>query len=237
MAGIHVAAHERLQNDVSAKLCETHVFDGFFAFRSTDDNNSRRFLVAVTKYFEEELFRKLQGWGHTGAQGRLWWPATYERMRSHPVTSDVTFSQFASRSTKSGNLRIRDVFAKMLMQIRGVTEEICAAIVETYPVPGALFSALAVCDTHAERIDLLSHISINFDPATSAQADGSVRGDESASESEFGASLSQSQESMGIDSQSRIRARAAVSRQRRKAGRRTVPKAVSGLIATLFSPS
>jgi crossover junction endonuclease MUS81 len=232
MRGQEPGEFERMQNDISAKLCEAHVFDGFCAFRSMDDEKSRRFLYEVTRHFEESLFRTRLGMGSPCSSGRSAWQCSKAQVLSHPEVTPISYAEFTARTSKSGNLRIADIFAKMLMQLPGVNDVICAAIVENYPTARALYEAYERCETHAERTDLLTHVT--YDAGGSGGFSRSSRGDGSDTDQDSSLPLSQSQDG---DSLWRRRERSSATREKKRAGKKSVPKGVSARIADFFFPA
>ncbi|PAA78879.1 hypothetical protein BOX15_Mlig000714g4 [Macrostomum lignano] len=70
----------------------------------------------------------------------------------------VDFAEFNRAAIKSKKLVVREMLAKHLLQIGGVTMEKALAIVQQYPTVQALLDAYAACETDAERRRLLSGI-------------------------------------------------------------------------------
>lgn len=66
----------------------------------------------------------------------------------------TTYNGFCSLNGKSDSLVVRDVFVKMLMTIRGISEEKAVEIAKTYGTPRALFSQFddsTIASTQEER--------------------------------------------------------------------------------------
>lgn len=55
-----------------------------------------------------------------------------------PPASAPTFAHFMSRTSKSGNLQAGDIFAKMLLQINGLSPARAKVILAVYPTIGQL---------------------------------------------------------------------------------------------------
>lgn len=77
----------------------------------------------------------------------------------------TSYRAFANLNGKSDSLVVRDVFVKMLMTIRGISEEKATEIAKTFGTPRALFSQLddaSVSPTQSERRKLLARYGSNI---------------------------------------------------------------------------
>lgn len=70
----------------------------------------------------------------------------------------MTFQEFNQFSNKNKPLTIREMFAKCLMKIQGVSQEKCLAIVDVYPTPAHLFQAYTKCSDDNNRSKLLANL-------------------------------------------------------------------------------
>ncbi len=70
--------------------------------------------------------------------------------------------------SKSGNLATRDVFAKQLLQINGVSGARAKAIVDRYASPLQLAQAYEACHSHQQRLLLLADMPCPNDATTTA---------------------------------------------------------------------
>ena len=74
----------------------------------------------------------------------------------------TSYRAFAGLNGKSDSLVVRDVFVKMLVTIRGISEEKATEIAKTFGTPRALFSQLddtSVSQTQKDRRKLLTLLS------------------------------------------------------------------------------
>uniref|UniRef100_F6Q225 Crossover junction endonuclease MUS81 n=1 Tax=Bos taurus TaxID=9913 RepID=F6Q225_BOVIN len=85
-------------------------------------------------------------------------PSMPARPSPNPLCSLLTFSDFNAGAMKNKAQCVRDVFARQLMQVRGVSGEKAAALVARYSSPASLLAAYDACATPKEQEMLLSTI-------------------------------------------------------------------------------
>ncbi|XP_052570817.1 crossover junction endonuclease MUS81 isoform X1 [Peromyscus californicus insignis] len=113
-------------------ITNTQVIDGFFVKRTMDIKESAGYLALLTKGLER-LYQ-----GHT-LRSRPWeTPGDAEsgtRPSTNPLCSLLTFSDFNAEAVKNKAQSVREVFARQLMQVRGLSGEKAAALVDRYSTP------------------------------------------------------------------------------------------------------
>uniref|UniRef100_A0A452FVT2 Crossover junction endonuclease MUS81 n=1 Tax=Capra hircus TaxID=9925 RepID=A0A452FVT2_CAPHI len=136
-------------------VTNTQVIDGFFVKRTADIKESAAYLALLTR----GLQRLYQGhtlrsrpWGTSGD------PESKAGPSPNPLCSLLTFSDFNAGAMKNKAQSVRDVFARQLMQVRGVSGEKAAALVARYSSPASLLAAYDACATPKEQEMLLSTI-------------------------------------------------------------------------------
>ncbi|XP_022363272.1 crossover junction endonuclease MUS81 isoform X2 [Enhydra lutris kenyoni] len=136
-------------------VTNTQVIDGFFVKRTADLKESAAYLALLTR----GLQRLYQGrtlssrpWGASEASESRLGPSP------NPLCSLLTFSDFNAGAIKNKAQSVREVFARQLMQVRGVSGEKAAAIVDKYSTPASLLAAYDACATPKEQEMLLSTI-------------------------------------------------------------------------------
>lgn len=136
-------------------VTNTQVIDGFFVKRTVDIKDSAGYLALLTRGLER-LYQ-----GHT-LRSRPWeTPGDSEsgaRPSPNPLCSLLTFSDFNAGAMKNKAQSVREVFARQLMQVRGLSGEKAAALVERYSTPASLLAAYDACSTDKEQEMLLSTI-------------------------------------------------------------------------------
>jgi hypothetical protein len=70
----------------------------------------------------------------------------------------VSLTEFKVDNAKAGQLRVRDLFAMQLMQIRGCSASRAAAIVALYPTAMALNAAYARLENDVQRSRMLADL-------------------------------------------------------------------------------
>ncbi|EGV99368.1 Crossover junction endonuclease MUS81 [Cricetulus griseus] len=120
-----------------------------------DIKESAGYLALLTKGLER-LYQ-----GHT-LRSRPWkTPGDAEsgaRPSTNPLCSLLTFSDFNAEAVKNKAQSVREVFARQLMQVHGLSGEKAAALVDRYSTPASLLAAYDACATPKEQEMLLSSI-------------------------------------------------------------------------------
>ncbi|XP_006101635.1 crossover junction endonuclease MUS81 isoform X1 [Myotis lucifugus] len=136
-------------------VTNTQVIDGFFVKRTADIKESAAYLALLTRGLE----RLYQGhtlhsrpWGTSGD------PESASGPSPNPLCSLLTFNDFNAGAIKNKAQSVREVFARQLMQVRGVSGEKAAALVDRYSTPASLLAAYDACATPKEQEMLLSTI-------------------------------------------------------------------------------
>ncbi|EFB26204.1 hypothetical protein PANDA_004782, partial [Ailuropoda melanoleuca] len=136
-------------------VTNTQVIDGFFVKRTADIKESAAYLALLTR----GLQRLCQGhtlrsrpWGASGD------PESRPGSSPNPLCSLLTFNDFNAGAIKNKAQSVREVFARQLMQVRGVSGEKAAAIMDQYSTPASLLAAYDACATPKEQEMLLSTV-------------------------------------------------------------------------------
>ncbi|KAM5248457.1 crossover junction endonuclease MUS81 [Ctenodactylus gundi] len=136
-------------------VTNTQVIDGFFVKHTADTKESAAYLALLTRGLER-LYQ-----GHT-LRSRPWGtpghPDLGTRPSPNPLCSLLTFSDFNAGAIKNKAQSVREVFARQLMQVGGVSGEKAAALVDRYSTPASLLAAYDACATSKEQEMLLSTV-------------------------------------------------------------------------------
>lgn len=136
-------------------VTNTQVIDGFFVKRTADIKESAAYLALLTRGLER-LYQ-----GHT-LRSRPWGTSGDSESGSgpspNPLCSLLTFNDFNAGAIKNKAQSVREVFARQLMQVRGVSGEKAAALVDRYSTPASLLAAYDACATPKEQEMLLSTV-------------------------------------------------------------------------------
>lgn len=149
------ASHLSLpETTLQQAIVNTQVVDGFFVKRVQDVRESAAYLTVMTRYLTK-LYqnctlicrsRELEGDGGSDEE------------RGTPSCSLISFAEFNHGAIKNKCQTVREVFARQLMQISGLSGDKAAAILEQYNTPHSLLTAYEQCASEAEKEKLLSSI-------------------------------------------------------------------------------
>lgn len=136
-------------------IVNTQVVDGFFVKRVQDVRESVAYLTIMTRYlsklYQNRMLicrsRELEGDGSSD-----------EEERGNPSCSLMSFAEFNHGAIKNKCQTVREVFARQLMQISGLSGDKAAAILEHYSTPHSLLTAYEQCASESEKEKLLASI-------------------------------------------------------------------------------
>ncbi|XP_034713011.1 crossover junction endonuclease MUS81 isoform X2 [Etheostoma cragini] len=150
------ASHLSLpETTLQQAIVNTQVVDGFFVKRVQDVRESAAYLTVMTRYLTK-LYqnctlvcrsRELEGDGGSD-----------EEESGAPSCSLISFAEFNYGAIKNKCQTVREVFARQLMQVSGLSGDKAAAILEQYSTPHSLLTAYKKCASEAEKEKLLSSI-------------------------------------------------------------------------------
>lgn len=142
------------ESTLQQAIVNTQVVDGFFIKRTKDVRESAAYLTIMTRYLQTMYLNKTL------------LSCTKEDASKcdrgfHPDDQSsilLEFKDFNEGAMKNKAQTVKEVFARQLMQISGVSGEKAAAIVERYSTPASLISAYECCASTEEREKLLSNV-------------------------------------------------------------------------------
>ncbi|XP_050816423.1 crossover junction endonuclease MUS81 isoform X2 [Gopherus flavomarginatus] len=131
----------------------TQVVDGFFVKRTQDLRESAAYLTIMTRHLNSLYGNKtLVSCTKEESQSRC------PLQPNSDSCTLMTFQEFNEGAVKNKAQTVREVFARQLMQISGVSGEKAAAILERYSTPASLLAAYSACPDPESRDKLLSTI-------------------------------------------------------------------------------
>ncbi|XP_062310999.1 crossover junction endonuclease MUS81 [Osmerus eperlanus] len=149
------ASHLSLpESTLQQAIINTQVVDGFYVKRVQDVRESAAYLTVMTRYLSK-LYqnrtlicrsRELEGEGEEGGG------------RENTSCSLISFPEFNQGAVKNKCQTVREVFARQLMQISGLSGDKAAAILENYSTLTSLLTAYEGCSSETEKEKLLSSI-------------------------------------------------------------------------------
>ncbi|KAG6029511.1 Crossover junction endonuclease mus81 [Claviceps sp. LM458 group G5] len=143
---------QRFEESVYSAIASTQVVNGYFVKQTTKMDETVKYLSRLTKMlkkkYEQQTLRVIPSKLIT-AQNYL--PLMEHLRRTQPSQGYyVTYAVFASLSSKSELMTVRDVFLKMLMNTKGVTGEKALEIQKRWRTPREFVRAFEACGSGLE---------------------------------------------------------------------------------------
>ncbi|XP_064407829.1 crossover junction endonuclease MUS81 [Latimeria chalumnae] len=135
-------------------IVNTQVVDGFFIKRTKDVRESAAYLTIMTRYLRS-LFSPKTLLSCTKEEESECREAFSP---SAPSCVLMTFGEFSEGAVKHKAQTVKELFARQLMQISGISGEKAAAIVGKYSTPASLLGTYEELPTMAEKEKLLANI-------------------------------------------------------------------------------
>ena len=143
--------HEAIQSAIAS----TQVVNGYFVKRTGKLDETICYLARMTKILKSQYESKPLYLIPTTALTPTTYLPLLSHLRTHPSHVDksyhITYPSFASLTSKSDTLTLRDVFLKMLMCTRGVSGDKALGIQKYWGTPRVFIEALEGCTTQKER--------------------------------------------------------------------------------------
>ncbi|XP_025104025.1 crossover junction endonuclease MUS81-like isoform X2 [Pomacea canaliculata] len=139
------------EDRIHQAIANTEIIDGFTVKWTRDSRETAAYLTLMTQHIER--FYK----------NKVLWPGTLEMVKNAQEDSSnhlclMPFDCFNESSTKSKMLSVKELFAKQLVQLSGLSAEKAKSITEKYTTPSSLLQAYSSCHSEKERENLLSNI-------------------------------------------------------------------------------
>jgi crossover junction endonuclease MUS81 len=154
---------QKYEEAVESAIASTQVVNGYFVKKTQRMDDTIRYLASLTKMLKARYESKPLSVIPTNvitAQNYLF---LLENLRKTKPREEyhITYSAFASLSSKSESLTLRDVYLKMLMCTRGVTGEKALEIQKRWKTPRDFIEAYEKCGDgdqgRKRKIELVSN--------------------------------------------------------------------------------
>ncbi|KAL6058967.1 Crossover junction endonuclease mus81, variant 2 [Balamuthia mandrillaris] len=137
-------------------IVETQTVDGFYVVRTDNERHTANYLRELTHHIESLYHRSKWAYRHSSSSSSSSCSssaaaasaASRSSSGDEPASlflwnnrSMLSYSRFNLLASKSGNLTLKHLFAKQLMQIPNCQAAKARAIVDSYSTPAALFEA------------------------------------------------------------------------------------------------
>uniref|UniRef100_A0A3B3ZFS7 Crossover junction endonuclease MUS81 n=1 Tax=Periophthalmus magnuspinnatus TaxID=409849 RepID=A0A3B3ZFS7_9GOBI len=147
------ASHLSLpESTLQQAIVNTQVVDGLFVKRVQDVRESAAYLTVMTRYLNKLYKNRSLVTRSRELEGDL------SEDQDDPSCSLISFAEFNHGAVKNKCQTVREVFARQLMQISGLSGDKAAAIIQEYPTPHSLLTAYDRCSNELEREKLLSSV-------------------------------------------------------------------------------
>uniref|UniRef100_A0A1A8GCU4 Crossover junction endonuclease MUS81 n=1 Tax=Nothobranchius korthausae TaxID=1143690 RepID=A0A1A8GCU4_9TELE len=150
------ASHLSLpEKTLQQAIVNTQIVDGFFVKRVQDVRESAAYLTIMTRFLTKLYQNQTLICRSRELEGDV---VGKEDGRGTPSCSLISFAEFNYGAMKNKCQTVREVFARQLMQISGLSGDKAAAILERYSTPHSLLAAYEACSSESEKEKLLSNI-------------------------------------------------------------------------------
>ena len=140
---------------IEQAVANTATQEGFTVKRTEDQRETIEYLTLITRL----LTRKYSGRTLTScSQADI-----EEGLVGNRDTTLLTFRDFNDSTKKNKELRVGDVWAKMLLRLKGLSVEMAQAITSHYPTASSLVQAYENCGSEQERTKLLTELTYGME--------------------------------------------------------------------------
>ena len=140
---------------IEQAIANTAVQEGFTVKKTDDQKGTIEYLTLITRLLRQKYLNKdLASCTFTditdGLVGRR-------------DTTLLTFQHFNESSKKTKDLTVGEVFAKMLLRMKGLSVEMAQAIVSQYPTPRDLLNAYNNCDSVPDKVKVITDLTYGME--------------------------------------------------------------------------
>lgn len=137
-------------SSLSQAVVNILIHDGIDVEKVKNSSHANDYLISMTKCLEKVY-----------SNANLI-SCSQERLKSKEAEHNefMTFSEFQTKGAKITNWTVKEMFAKHLIQITGMSDKRVAAIINKYPTLSALIEAYRNCSSEKEKENLLAKLQI-----------------------------------------------------------------------------
>jgi len=146
------------ESTLKQAVVNSQVVDNLFVRQTGGIHESAAYLIRLTKYLQNLYQNKTIMAFPVDHIKKLKENRTFSEIMQDDIQCLMTFPEFYETTNKNKMLSVREMFAKHLMQLKGISSEKALAIVEEYQTPKELITTFESCATQNERKNLLSSI-------------------------------------------------------------------------------
>ena len=140
---------------IEQAIANTAVQEGFTVKKTDDQKGTIEYLTLITRLLRQKYLNKdLASCTFTDISDSL---------VGRRDTTLLTFQHFNESSKKTKDLSVGEVFAKMLLRMKGLSVEMAQAIVSQFPTPRDLLNAYNDCDSVPEKIKVITDLTYGME--------------------------------------------------------------------------
>ena len=140
---------------IEQAVANTAVQEGFTVKKTPDQKGTIEYLTLITRLLRRKY------------EGRELSSCTQSDISDGMVgardTTLMSFTHFNETSKKSKELSVGEVWAKMLLRMKGLSVEMAQTLVTHFPTPSHLLEAYDNCSSSAEKIKLVSDLTYGLE--------------------------------------------------------------------------
>jgi len=140
---------------IEQAIANTAVQEGFTIKKTADQKGTIEYLTLFTRLLRDKYKTKdLKSCTNNDLA---------EGLVGHRDSTLLTFQEFNDSSKKNKQLSVTEVFAKMLLRLKGLSVDMAQTIVKIYPTPYHLMEGYNKCDNGVERVKMISELAYGME--------------------------------------------------------------------------
>lgn len=140
---------------IEQAIANTAVQEGFTIKKTADQKATIEYLTIFTRL----LSKKYSGLTLSSCtQTDL-----SEGLVANRDTTLLQFTEFNDASRKTKKLQLQEVFAKMLLRLKGLSADMAQAIIQQFPTPNSLISAFSKVHSETAKLKIIQDISYGLE--------------------------------------------------------------------------
>jgi ERCC4-type nuclease len=140
---------------IEQAVANTAVQEGFTVKKTADQKGTIEYLTLVTRLLRDK-YKNLDLTSCTHSD-------LADGLVGRRDTTLLAFQEFNDSSRKTKPLTVTEVFAKMLLRLKGLSVDMAQTIVRLYPTPRDLMEAYAMCGNGVERVKLIADLAYGLE--------------------------------------------------------------------------
>ncbi|ODM90547.1 Crossover junction endonuclease MUS81 [Orchesella cincta] len=137
-------------------ICNTQIENGFLVQETSSIKETCAYLTFMTRHLKKMYEQK----SVIGCRKTQW--QNKKDGGSDKEAFLMFFSDFNDSSVKKMNFKIKEMFARQLMRLKGLSVDKAYAIIQKYPTVDHLLNAYSECETDKQKEKLLANISFGL---------------------------------------------------------------------------